>query len=43
MSKKDDYTVGNVLNYFYLQNYYKLVSIDLSKQTNTSIRNISIL
>ena len=31
------YTTGNVLDYLYHQNYNKLISIDLLKQTNTSI------
>ena len=29
--------MGNVLDYFYHQNYYKLIGIDLSRQMNTSI------
>ena len=37
MSRNNDYTTGNVLNYLYHQNYYKLIGIDLSRQTNTSI------
>ena len=36
MSSNDDYTSGNVLDYFYNQKYYKLIGIDLSRQTNTS-------
>ena len=28
----DDYTAGCLLDYNYFQNYYKMVSIDLSKQ-----------
>ena len=36
MSRNDDYTTGNVLDYFYNQKYYKLIGIDLSRQTNTS-------
>ena len=27
----------NLLDYFYYQNYYKLIGIDLKRQTNTSI------
>ena len=37
MSKNDDYTTGNLLDYLYHQNYYNLIGIDLSKQANTSI------
>ena len=33
MSKTDDYTTGNLLDYLYDQNYYKLFGIDLSRQT----------
>ena len=37
MSKKDDYTTGNLLDCLYHQNYYKLIGIDLSRQTNANI------
>ena len=38
MSKKNnDYTTGNALDYWYYQNYYKLIEVDLSRQTNTNI------
>ena len=37
MSKNDDYTTGNLLDYLYHQSYYKLIGIDLSRQINTSI------
>ena len=37
MSRNDEYTTGNLLNFLYHQNYYKLISIDLSKQKNPSI------
>ena len=37
MSKNDDYTTGNLLDFSYHQNYYKLIGIDLSRQTNASI------
>ena len=37
MSRNDDYTTGNLLDYLYHQKYYKLIGIDLSRQTNTSI------
>ena len=37
ISKNDDYTTGNLLDFSYRQNYYNLIGIDLSGQTNTSI------
>ena len=37
MWRNNYYTPGNWLDFFYLQNYYKLIGIDLSRQTNTSI------
>ena len=37
MSRKDDYTTGNLLDYLYHQKYYKLIGTDFSRQTNTSI------
>ena len=37
MSRNDDYTTGNLLDFSYHQNYYKLIGIDLSRQTNMSI------
>ena len=37
MSRNNDYTTGILLNYLHHQNYYKLISIDLSRQTNTTI------
>ena len=37
MSRNNDYTTKNLLDYLYHQNYYKLIGIDLSRQTNTSI------
>ena len=37
MSRNDDYTTGNLLKFSYHQNYYKLIGIDLSRQTNASI------
>ena len=33
MSKINDYTTGNLLDYEYFTKYYKLIAIDLSKQT----------
>ena len=37
MSRNNDYTTGNILDYSYHQKYYKLVGIDLSRQANTNI------
>ena len=31
-SQRDDYTNGCLLDYIYFENYYKMVSVDLSKQ-----------
>ena len=36
MSKNDDYTTENLLDYLYYQNYYNLISTDLSRQTNNN-------
>ena len=37
MSRNDDYTTGNLLDYLYHQKYYKLIGIDLLRQQNMSI------
>ena len=37
MSINNDYTTRNLLEYLYHQKYYKLIGLDLSRQTNTSI------
>ena len=37
MFRNNDYTTGNLLDYFYHQNYYKPIGTDLSRQTNTII------
>ena len=37
MSKNDDYTTGDVLDYLYHQKHYKLIDVDLSRQANTTI------
>ena len=37
MSRNNDHTTENLLDYLYHQNYYKRLGIDLSRQTNTSI------
>ena len=36
MSRNNDHRTGNLLDYLYHQNYYKLISIDMSRQTNTN-------
>ena len=33
MSKNNDYTTGNLLDFAYFKEHYRLISIDLSKQT----------
>ena len=37
MSRNDDSATGNLLDYLYHQKYHKLIGIDLSRQTNTTI------
>ena len=32
MSKNNDYTTGNLLDYEYIPKHYRLIAIDLSKQ-----------
>ena len=34
MSNNNDYTTGNLLDFAYFKKHYKLIAIDLSKQTN---------
>ena len=34
MSNNNDYTTGNLLDFAYFKGNYKLIAIDLSKQTN---------
>ena len=36
MSRNNDYTTGNLLDYSCHQNYYKVIVIHFSRQTNTS-------
>ena len=43
LSRNDNYTTGNLLDFSYHQNYYKLIGIDLSRQTNMNIREQSNL
>ena len=33
LSKNNDYTTGNLLDYDYIKDHYKLIALDLSKQT----------
>ena len=33
MGRNNDYTTGNLLDYEYISKYYKLITIDLNKQT----------
>ena len=33
MSNNNDYTTGNLLDFIYFKENYKLIAIDLSKQT----------
>ena len=33
MGRNNDYTIGNLLDYEYFLKHYKLIAIDLSKQT----------
>ena len=40
MSKNNDYTIANLLEYSYHQNYYKLIGIDLSKQNKKNDHSI---
>ena len=37
ISRNGDYTTGDLLDYPYHQNYYKFISIHLSRQTNKNI------
>ena len=37
IARNGDYKTGNLLDCLYHQNFYKLIGIDLSRQTNTSI------
>ena len=38
-----NYTRGNLLDYLYYQNYYKLIGLDVSRQTNMSIQQINFV
>ena len=37
ISRNDDYIIENLLDSSYHQSYYKLIRIDLPRQTNTSV------
>ena len=37
MSRNDDYTTGNLIDYLYHQKYYKRIGTDLSKQKKMQI------
>ena len=43
MSIDDDYTTGNLLDFLYHHNYYELIGLELSRQTNTNISQQIIL
>ena len=40
ISKNNDYTTGNLLDYEYFKDHYKLIAIDLSKQSELKNNNI---
>ena len=40
MSKNNDYTTGNLLDYEYFKDHYKLIAIDLSKQIELENPNL---
>ena len=40
MSKDNDYTTGNLLDYEYFKDHYKLIAIDLSKQIELENRDL---
>ena len=40
VSKNNDYTTGNLLDYGYFKDHYKLIAIDLSKQTELEIPDL---
>ena len=40
MSKNNDYTTGNILDYEYILKHYKLIAIDLSKQIELENPNL---
>ena len=36
MSRNNDYTAGNLLDFAYFKENYRFIAIDLSKQTNSN-------
>ena len=40
ISRYHDYTTGNLLDYSYHQNYYKLINIDLSRETQSFLHKL---
>ena len=40
MSRNNDYTTVNLLDYEYFSNHYKLIAIDLSKPTELEISHL---
>ena len=40
MSKNNNYTTGNLLDYEYFKDHYKLIAIDLSKQVELANPNL---
>ena len=40
MSKNNDYTIGNLLDYDYSSKHYNLIAIDLSKQIQLGQPNL---
>ena len=40
MSKNNDYTTGNLLDYEYFKDHYQLIAIDLSKQIKLENPNL---
>ena len=40
MNKDNDYTTGNLLDYEYFKDHYKLIAIDLSKQIELENRDL---
>ena len=43
MSNNNDYTTGNLLDFGYFKKNYRLIAIDLSKQTKLKIHKELIL
>lgn len=41
MSRNDSYTIRNLLGYLHDQNYYKIIGIDLPRQTNGTISQVN--